>query len=469
MNLQETISQGRPFDDPAEALGDLDSEGTASLVSAAGDIVLAMDGDGVIRDLAVSIADFPDIDDWIGRSWLETVTTESRPKVEELLTGTSPGERWRQVNHPHAEGEIPVRYRLISLEGGNRHIAIGRDIRPWAKLQQRLLQTQQSLERDYMRMRRTEARYRLLFDQGIDPRFIVVNGSWRIVEANARAHAVTGASRALSGRDFLALFPEEARADIAARLSTASDGQDLAPLETGLAHHSARVQLHASAFRQEGQTLLIVRLVMEGDGGQRSHAGAMALEAIEHLPDAFVMTDASLGIVTANAAFVEMAGAASAAALRGRSLGDYLGRPGIDLDLIRKHLDEHGFVRNAGTVARTGEDEEPVELSAVRTDSHGGHFGFVIRPVGRRVRDLPPASNEMPRSVEQLTELVGKLPLKEIVRESTDLIERMCIEAALSYTSDNRASAAEILGLSRQSLYSKLHRHGLGNLDSKEN
>jgi len=63
-----------------------------------------------------------------------------------------------------------------------------------------------------------------------------------------------------------------------------------------------------------------------------------------------------------------------------------------------------------------------------------------------------------------LTDLVGRMSLKDIVRESTDLIERLCIEAALSYTSDNRASAAEILGLSRQSLYSKLHRYGLGNL-----
>jgi len=51
--------------------------------------------------------------------------------------------------------------------------------------------------------------------------------------------------------------------------------------------------------------------------------------------------------------------------------------------------------------------------------------------------------------------LVGRASLKEIVRESTDLIERLCIEAALVYTSDNRASAAEILGLSRQSLYSR--------------
>ncbi|MGQ3176765.1 MAG: helix-turn-helix domain-containing protein, partial [Blastomonas fulva] len=87
-----------------------------------------------------------------------------------------------------------------------------------------------------------------------------------------------------------------------------------------------------------------------------------------------------------------------------------------------------------------------------------------IRTVSRRMRDLPPADRDLPRSVDQLTELVGRMPLREIVRESTDLIERMCIEAALAYTSDNRASAAEILGLSRQSLYSKLHRHGLGNL-----
>ena len=36
--------------------------------------------------------------------------------------------------------------------------------------------------------------------------------------------------------------------------------------------------------------------------------------------------------------------------------------------------------------------------------------------------------------------------------------------AALELTRDNRASAAEILGLSRQSLYVKLRRYGLGDL-----
>ncbi|MBK1726326.1 hypothetical protein CKO13_04655 [Halorhodospira neutriphila] len=63
--------------------------------------------------------------------------------------------------------------------------------------------------------------------------------------------------------------------------------------------------------------------------------------------------------------------------------------------------------------------------------------------------------------IEQLTGLVGRVPLRDLVRQSTDLVERLCIETALRKTRGNRASAAELLGLSRQSLYSKLRRHGL--------
>jgi len=38
----------------------------------------------------------------------------------------------------------------------------------------------------------------------------------------------------------------------------------------------------------------------------------------------------------------------------------------------------------------------------------------------------------------------------------------------LEITGDNRASAAEILGLSRQGLYAKLRRYGLGELASAD-
>jgi transcriptional regulator PpsR len=88
-------------------------------------------------------------------------------------------------------------------------------------------------------------------------------------------------------------------------------------------------------------------------------------------------------------------------------------------------------------------------------------LGFTIRDMGRRLTNDTRSTRELPRSASQMTELVGRLPLKDIVRETTDLIEQLCIEAALDLTGDNRASAAEMLGLSRQSLYIKLRRFGI--------
>jgi DNA-binding NtrC family response regulator len=116
------------------------------------------------------------------------------------------------------------------------------------------------------------------------------------------------------------------------------------------------------------------------------------------------------------------------------------------------------------------DEQEDVEISGVSApDGAQLCYGFTVRAAGRRVSERSSNSPELRRSVEQLTTLVGRVTLKELVRETTDLVERLCIEAALELTNDNRASAAEVLGLSRQSLYSKLHRFGLGNLSEMEN
>lgn len=48
-------------------------------------------------------------------------------------------------------------------------------------------------------------------------------------------------------------------------------------------------------------------------------------------------------------------------------------------------------------------------------------FGFLMRPM--LVAGTPV------QSAEQLTDLVGKVPLKGMVRDATDKVERLCIEA----------------------------------------
>jgi transcriptional regulator PpsR len=216
--------------------------------------------------------------------------------------------------------------------------------------------------------------------------------------------------------------------------------------------------------------MLIIRVEQNAAAETERRFDSTLGDVLERMPDAFVLVDRDLKVLTANAAFVELAEMPSTDRVVGATLGSWVGRPGRDLDLIVGQMREYGSVRNVATILRGAAGaQEDIEVSGVLAAMDGKDcFGFTIRNVGRRLRDAPATPRDVPRSVDQLTELVGRMSLKEIVRESTDMIERLCIEAALAYTSDNRASAAEILGVSRQSLYSKLHRHGLANQGSPD-
>jgi transcriptional regulator PpsR len=186
---------------------------------------------------------------------------------------------------------------------------------------------------------------------------------------------------------------------------------------------------------------------------------------MERIPDAFVITDDAFKILTANEAFLDLARIGAQEQAVGQSLNTLLGRPGLDRNILLDNLRAHGSVKNFSTLLRTlHDDEETVEVSAVAVPGPETNFGFTFRTVSRRLNDRSQSSPALRRSVEQLTELVGRVTLKELVRETTELVERLCIEAALELSKDNRASAAEILGLSRQGLYAKMHRFKLGNL-----
>jgi transcriptional regulator PpsR len=466
LTRKHSIEGKTAFGDSADFFASLDAEGARRLAMVAGDIALILDASGRIIDGSAHRDDFPDLADWIGKDWVDTVTVESKAKIMEMLAGARKGQtqHWRQVNHIGADCELPVRYVVVPGTGKDFHIAFGRDLRETAALQQRLLQAQQSLERDYMRMRRIEARYRMLFELSSEPVLIVAADGFRIKEANPAAHKMLGAKPGtLEGSKFLSLVSRSDRDALVAYFGSALTTGSVSPFPMKPAT-GGEIRVSAIGLRQRGGQFLMLRLA--SDDLPEAPERSAALEVIEVMPDAFVLTDVDRTIITANGAFVELVEVASIDQIRGKALGEFVGRPGIDLELIDGQIAKHGYARNVSTVvgARNTSGGEQVELSVVQTEGPEAYLGFVIRPIARRLRALAPVTPDSPRSVEQLTELVGRMSLKDIVRESTDLIERLCIEAALSYTSDNRASAAEILGLSRQSLYSKLHRYGLGNL-----
>jgi transcriptional regulator PpsR len=236
----------------------------------------------------------------------------------------------------------------------------------------------------------------------------------------------------------------------------------------------------ASLFRQEATALFLIRLApLSAYQPTPSPLDTKSLRALGEAPDGFALTDDDGRILRTNPAFLELAQLHAPEQAEGETMDRWVGRSGVDLNVLLANLRERGVVKLFTTQMR-GEHGvvSEVEISAVSVVNGGKpSFGFLIRNVGRRLQGAqptPPAGGpaagqpELPRSVEQLTELVGRVSLKDLVRETTDMIERLYIEAALELTGNNRASAAEMLGLSRQSLYVKLHRYGLRDLDADE-
>lgn len=466
------------FRTPKKSIGTLDADIAAKVIAAAADIALVIDKDGVIRDISVGNGDWPrrDYEPWIGQRWIDTVTVESRAKIEALLkdAGGEGAPRWRQVNHPIAGGpDIPVLYATVRVGSEGRVVALGRDLRTVAALQQRLVDAQQSMEREYARLRHAETRYRLLFQIASEAVLIVEGSSQRIIEANPAASELLGIpDKRMIGRSVRDLFMPAAAEAIDGLIATVRATGRAEDVEARLKDTTRDFSIAASLFRQDNASHILVRLQPLQPGGAITlpKAKSRLISVVEKLPDAFVVTDLDRRILTANTAFLDLAQLGTEVQAKGQPLDRWLGRSGVDLDVLTVNLREHGSVRHFSTVLR-GEygTTEDVEVSAVSVpEGETPCYGFTMRNVGRRsVIEFRPDRKIAP-SVAHLTNLVGRVSLKDLVREATDVIERLCIEAALEQTRDNRASAAEMLGLSRQSLYAKLRRYGLGDLGPED-
>lgn len=462
------------FGTPSLSLGDMDAAAASRLIAAAADATLVVDGAGMIRDMAFGNADLAAAlggrSAWIGRSLADAVAEDSRPKVADMLAEAAAHDvpRWRHLNLRAADGStIPLLCAANQLQGSERIVVFGRDLRLLASLQQRLVEAQQAMEREYGRLRQAETRYRLLFQMSGEPVLVLDAASLRVLEANLAADRIFGAQAS-----FLDAFAMEDRSRVEALLATVRAAGTAEERRVSLVGSGREALLSASLLRHERSSLFLVRLAFLGsDRGTASvpEIRTRLADFVESTPDAFVLTTSDGRIITANPAFLELAQLPNEAQARGEELSRFLGRQTVELDVLLAQVRGRGPVRLFRTLLRGDQGAEAeVEVSATSVlDGGVPCFGFTIRDIGPRPAPIPEGVGALP-AAGQLTDLVGRVPLKELVREATDVIEKLAIEAALELTSNNRASAAEMLGLSRQSLYVKLRRYGIGEADSDE-
>ena len=296
------------FDTPELFLAGLDAETAASLISAAADVALILDEHGVIQDVAFGNDELKHgHHDWLGKPWLETVTIESRSKVQEMLseTASNGNAKWRHINHPSTDSaDLALLYTIVPLSreaGPHRSVAFGRDLRAQVALQQRLVSAQLSMERDYWRLRHVETRYRLLFQVAVEAVLILDATTEKLEEANPAAYKLLGdkaraaAWTLVQSLDSLSV-PAVLQMYAALRLRGRAD-----PITVCFAGSDDVYTLSGSLFRQENSTHFLIRVtpLKATEASSESSLTQLLLRVVDNAPDAFAVTDLDGRVLTA--------------------------------------------------------------------------------------------------------------------------------------------------------------------------
>ncbi|MEN3792999.1 transcriptional regulator PpsR [Fulvimarina sp. MAC3] len=461
---------GRAFSNPGRTFADLDPGLIASLVTATADLALLIDETGTVVDVAMRQDVCPPevYSKWIGRPFVETVTSECQIKAKRLLAdGAGQSETRREINHPIPNSrDLPVSYIMLQLSSGSGQIALGRDLRAAADLQQRLISAQLAYDHEFEQVRNVEAHYRALFETSIQLHLIVDPRNRIIIEANGNARKKLCDNDPV-GTNLEDHFAPDTLIELDRLIGQAfSSGKSEHGTLRRRDEDRSPVSVALHFFRHLGHSRLSVQIQPE-TANTNSHSDDLATRLFAGLgaatPDALVILDDEMRVVSANQSYLDLVQVAEHSQLKGQHQFDRIGQRGVELRVLKNAIDNQGMVRTLTTsVTQTYGSTIPVEIGGTAIEVDGDRFyGLAIRRSERGVTSLPHSGKTEMRPANDMIGLVGQMPLRDIVRDTTDIIERLCIEAALELTGNNRASAAELLGISRQALYTKLRRFGI--------
>ena len=427
------------------------------------DITLILDLDGVIRDASLSNTVSAEASrDWVGRLWAETVGEVGGDAVRRMVedaraVGVS---AFRQITQRFPSGlELPIEYTTVRLGGNAGLIAIGKNLQAVAELQSRLIAAQHAREQDYWKLREIETRSRLLFDASNEAVLLVKAENLRIAEANPAAIRALGLA---PGWEFLREIPAREHEPLQAMLSRVRQQGRAPGIMVHIGANREPWLLRASLMTSGPGPVFLLQLAPAGGRPGDPRATRLPIEdMLDRLPDGFVVVDHQGVIRQANRAFLDLVELGAEGSVIGEPLGRWLSHPGANLTVLLANVHRHHSVRMFATTIQ-GElgTETEVEISAAgNADSKPHYYGMLIRDVSRST-PLLSGDTHLRTALAAITEQVGRSPLLDLVHQTGAAVERHCIVAALHRVDGNRTAAAELLGLSRQSLYAKLNRYG---------
>ncbi len=454
-----------PFAQPHDHFSQTDAGTIGDMIANASDVAVIIDRQGIVRDVAGVAENLSRLgtDRWIGHPLEDLVAADSRRKISEIVDGKTDGGGEHLVSHQAQDGEtVVIRYTAVSTGSDRPILLLGRDLSPLRTLQDRILSSQQTIEQSLERQRQDEARYRTLFQIASDA-VIIVHASGAILEINQAASDLLGLrQRSADGKQLSGLFTDADATSVEGLLHNAADKGAQVSVEARLASSGLPLSLRATPYRSGEATHILIQLAKTTGSDQRPPEQTL-LHLVRQANEAIVVTDDSGVIVWANESFVDFAQSGSVEMVLGQPLAAFFDPAEMDIGIVLTNVRQHRRLRMlpARMVGSAGQTTD-VELSIVTMpDATPPGFGVVIRNVSLRTTAPIQVSAEPREAANPVEHLVGKVPLKELVRDEIDAVEKNCIEVALNLTGNNRAATAKVLGLSRQGLYTKMRRYGL--------
>ena len=462
---------------PEQLFSGLSSKELSLIAQASADISLLLDDYGTIvniysenQSLAKQIPD-----GLIGKKWLDIVVPDSVKKMHYLIEDASSDKitKFRQINMVgnHQNLVLPMMCTSIKTSSNKKIIVIGRDLSEASKLQQDLVAAQKEISKNYLQISQLEERFRSIFEIGTES-VIIVKGddAYQIVEMNGNAiRQMLLAKNNCIGRSFLSLLPAAELNKAKAFLQTVQNTGEPNTLETVI-NGGQVIRIKATSFINSGKPYLLFNLT-QPDLAKTSNlldADSLTVKAIENNAYGFIVCTPEGQILKANKAFIKLSNAKTEQDLIGTTIQNYRGHDTTDFDRMMQSLKGKASTQSCvSSINNNSGGFKLVDISAVSVVQPRACIGMIFRQVDSRQNKDKRIDKKLVRNSDELSMLVGKVPLKDILAETTDLIEQLCIKAALDLSNDNRVSASEILGLSRQSLYIKLRKYGLVDSDIK--
>ena len=393
----------------------------------------------------------------------DIISEESIPKIKNqfqlILNNNKHSSKLIEINHIKKgnNDSYPISYSIKKLDK-NFIMMIGKDLLEISNIQKKLVKSQRQLEREYEKYKEFDTKYKVILNQTNDAIIIFEKDSGLIKDININAKKILKIEQKNKKiYNFLNLLKTKKNKNFKEEIFKHAKLNSELTIKT---KKFKKLILKPMIFRS-GNDLMILCQIEEYEKTKKNknNFSEKISNFLNISPDSIVLISEKGMILNSNQSLLQICNITSFNDLEGKNFSEFLEKGMTDLRIICEETLKQGKIKNFQSRMLTTQGMPfDTNISTYMMNSQNKKI-IVISIRLENNLEIKPFQNE--QNNNDLKNLVGSASLKSLVSESSDVVEKICIQTALNMTKNNKVAAAELLEISRQSLYVKLEKYNL--------